>query len=238
MLFSILSGGNIRDIIINLLLTIPVIMIALSFHEAAHGFIAYKMGDHTAYNLGRVTMNPLKHLDPLGTLCMFLVGYGWAKPVPINSRNFKDPKKGMALTALAGPVSNLILGIIGAILYALTYALFIKNADFLYEHVFLSNIVKVILNFFFYFGFLNIGLMLFNLIPVPPFDGSRIISVFLPTRIYFGIMKYERYILYGILLASFACSYLFDFSPISWLTNRVFGGICSPFLKLFFKIFF
>ena len=91
MLFSILSGGDIRDIIISLLLTILVILISLSVHEAAHGYIALKMGDRTAYNLGRVTINPAKHLDPMGSLCMLVFGYGWAKPVPLNARKFRNP---------------------------------------------------------------------------------------------------------------------------------------------------
>ena len=126
MLFSILSGGDIRDIIISLLLTIPVILISLSTHEAAHGYLAYKMGDRTAYNLGRVTLNPAKHLDPMGSLCMLVFGYGWAKPVPINARNFRNPKRGMAFTAIAGPISNLILGVIGALLYSVTLVLFFR----------------------------------------------------------------------------------------------------------------
>ena len=120
MLFSLLNGGDPRSVAISILLTLPTILIALSAHEAAHGYIAYKLGDRTAFNLGRITLNPFKHLDPIGALCMLVCGYGWAKPVPINARNFKDPRKGMALTALAGPVTNLILGTIGVIFYYLT----------------------------------------------------------------------------------------------------------------------
>ena len=92
MLLSLLSGGNFREVLISLLLSLPVIILALSAHEAAHGYVAYKMGDRTAYNLGRVTLNPIKHLDLMGTIWMLVFGYGWAKPVPINARNFKNPK--------------------------------------------------------------------------------------------------------------------------------------------------
>jgi Zn-dependent protease len=238
MLFSILSGGSIREVLIDFLLIIPVILISLSFHEAAHGYIAYKMGDRTAYNLGRVTLNPAKHLDLYGSLCMLVFGYGWAKPVPINTRNFKNPRNGMALTALAGPVTNLILGIIGAIIYALASVLTLKNLPSVLEASYGGNVLIILQTFGYYLGILNIGLMVFNLIPVPPFDGSRIFSVFLPPRIYFGIMRYERYIMYGILIVFLACSYLFDFSPVSWVASRLFGLIVNPIGNLFLNIFF
>ncbi len=233
MLFSIFSGGDIRTAIIRLLLTIPVIILALSCHEAAHGWMAYKMGDRTAYNLGRVTLNPIKHLDPLGTLMMLVIGYGWAKPVPINTRYFKNPKKGMALTALAGPMSNLILGIIGSMLYMLTNRIMLANIVAISGNALLENIFTVLQLFFLYFGYMNLALMVFNLIPLPPFDGSRIFSVFLPAKAYFAIMQYERYILYAVLGVSFALSYFFNFSPVSFVANELFYLICLPFGKLF-----
>ena len=120
MLLDLLTANDPKQLIISILLTVPIVMISLSVHEAAHAYIAYKMGDPTARNLGRLTINPMKHLDLVGSLMMLFVGYGWAKPVPINTRYFKNPKKGMALTALAGPVSNLILAFIGLICYVAT----------------------------------------------------------------------------------------------------------------------
>ena len=207
MLFSILSGGDPRQIAIEILLMIPIILIALSCHEAAHGYIAYKMGDRTAYNLGRVTLNPLKHIDPIGSLCMLVFGYGWAKPVPINARNFKNPKRGMAYTAIAGPISNLILGAIGAILFSIVSVLEFRFSFFeSYPNEFTASFMNVICTLFYYFGIMNFMLAVFNLIPVPPFDGSRFFSLFLPDRLYFSMMKYERYIMLGILILMFACS--------------------------------
>ena len=237
MLFSILSSGNIREAIISLLLMIPVILISLSTHEAAHGYIAYKMGDPTAYNLGRVTLNPLKHIDPMGSLCMLIFGYGWAKPVPINARYFRKPKYGMAFTAIAGPVSNILIGIIGAIFYSVTlFLLSVFAADILANEM-LTNVLTVLLNFFYYLGFMNFVLAVFNLIPIPPFDGSRFFSLFLPEKIYFSMMKYERYIMIGILILMIVCSRLFDFSPLGWVADKLFDLIANSTFKLLSLIF-
>ena len=239
MLGSLLGGGDPRYAAISILLTLPTILISLSAHEAAHGYIAYKLGDRTAFNLGRITLNPVKHIDPLGALCMLIFGYGWAKPVPINARNFKDPRKGMALTALAGPMTNLLLGTIGVILYYL--ALYTANTSavlgMISDNYTAYIAVSMILVFLENFAFVNFLYMVFNLIPVPPFDGSRIFSVVLPTKIYFNIMKYERYYLIAILGISVVCSRLFNFSPFAWLADKIFNLISYPFVLLFNLIF-
>lgn len=237
MLFSILSSGNIREAIISLLLMIPVILISLSTHEAAHGYVAYKMGDPTAYNLGRVTLNPLKHIDPMGSLCMLVFGYGWAKPVPINARYFRKPKYGMAFTAIAGPISNILIGIIGAFLYSVTLFLFSFFAADILTNEMLTNVLTVLLNFFYYLGFMNFVLAVFNLIPIPPFDGSRFFSLFLPEKTYFSMMKYERYIMIGILLFMIVCSRLFNFSPFGWVADKLFDLIANSTFKLLSLIF-
>ena len=238
MLFSLFSG-DARTAAISILLTLPTILIAPSAHEAAHGYIAYKLGDRTAFNLGRITLNPLKHLDPIGALCMLVFGYGWAKPVPINARNFKDPRKGMALTALAGPLTNLILGAIGVFFYYLTRyvanteAVLSKVADNYTAYIAITMILVFLENF----AFLNFLYTIFNLIPVPPFDGSRIFSVVLPTKVYFNIIKYERYYLIAILGISIVCSRLFNFSPFVWLADKLFELISHPFIALLELIF-
>ena len=116
MLFQILRSGDIREALLMLILTIPAVIVSLSFHEFAHGFAAKKLGDPTAYNMGRLTLNPLAHLDPIGALLMLVAGFGYAKPVPINARYFKNPKYGMAITAIAGPLMNLCLGIVATVL--------------------------------------------------------------------------------------------------------------------------
>ena len=186
-----------------LLLRIPVILLALSMHEAAHGFAAYKMGDPTARNMGRLTLNPLKHLDPIGTLMMFVFGFGWARPVPINPRYFKDPKKGMAFSAAAGPIANLLLGLIGLFCANLFWFVMVKigvlfemdgamyaNTD----SAFVVNLISYTHTFFYLFYMLNVSLGVFNLLPVPPLDGSRIFLSFLPAQLYFKIMRYEHII--------------------------------------------
>lgn len=183
--------------IIYYLLSTVAALIALTVHEYCHGYAAYKMGDNTAKNLGRLTLNPIKHLDLYGTLCMIFFHIGWAKPVPVNSRNFNDPRKGFAITAAAGPLANLILGFISAFLYLLTFAL-VKDIPFESKN-FTFNLLSNLLTFLLIFHSINIGLGLFNLIPIPPFDGSRLLYVFLPPKYYFGIMKYEKKIYIGVL---------------------------------------
>lgn len=235
MLLDILSGGDIRDIIISLVFSMPIILLALSLHETAHGYVAYKCGDNTAYNLGRLTLNPLKHIDPKGFACMLLFGFGWAKPVPINTRNFRNPKRGMALSALAGPLANAILGVLSAAMLGFTTAL--------YYYLLVSGANDFVLTCISYTTLLfqlsalyNLLFMAFNLIPIPPFDGSRIMLVFLPPKAYFGIMKYERQIMIGLLIALFALSRL-GFSPFSWVAYNLTDLVANPFFKLFGKLF-
>lgn len=183
--------------VIYYLLSAIAALIALTVHEYCHGYAAYKMGDDTAKNFGRLTLNPLKHLDPYGALCMVLFHVGWAKPVPINARNFKNPKKGFAITAAAGPVSNLILGFISAFFYLLLFA-FVKDIRFETKN-FVFYIIDNTLSFLFIFHSINVGLGLFNLLPIPPFDGSRLLNVILPPELYFKVMKYEKKIYFGVL---------------------------------------
>ena len=184
-----------------------------------------KLGDPTARNLGRLTLNPLKHLDPIGTICMVFFHFGWAKPVPVNTRYFKKPKRDMALTALAGPVSNFILGFFGILVYRILYAIFTNIAGPTTSDMAI-NVMSTTLNFFYMFGFLNVSLGVFNLIPIPPLDGSRILLVFLPTKAYFAVMKYERYIMIGFFVLLFVGRRVgFIFSPLSTLVGWVVSGM-------------
>ena len=194
MLSNLLSGADFKDILIQILLSLPIVLLSLSMHEMAHGYVANRLGDPTAKSLGRITLNPIKHLDPIGFICMLLFGFGWANPVPINTRYFKNPRRDMAISASAGPISNLILALIFTILLK-GYVMLISAVTV--QNMLLASIVYT----FLYLGIrLNITLAVFNLFPVPPLDGSRILYVFLPPKYYFGVMKYERYISLGIML--------------------------------------
>ena len=222
-LFSDIPGFLIRLIIV---------VFSLTIHEVAHGYAAYKMGDPTAKAFGRLSLNPLRHLDPLGFLCMLFFRFGWAKPVPINTRYFKKPRQGMAVSALAGPLANILMSFIGLVLYKLTLTLWFEEI-IVVESKFAENLIGLVLTFFSDFCVLNLYLGVFNLIPVPPLDGSRILFVVLPDKLYFGIMKYERY----IQIALIALLYLgFLTGPLSALCGVILDGMewlieLIPFFK-------
>ncbi len=191
--------SNIGASLLELALRLIIVLIALTFHETAHGWMAAKLGDPTAKAMGRLSLNPLKHLDPIGFLCMLLFRFGWAKPVPVDPRNFKNPKRDMALTALAGPVSNLLLAFVILIPFEILRTLLLSGV-FAIRSEFGVNLFLVFYNFVYSFHFLNITLAIFNFIPVPPLDGSRVLLAVLPARLYFGVMRYERWLSLGIML--------------------------------------
>jgi Zn-dependent protease len=201
MLSQLLSGNVSKFYIIQLLLSVPIILLSLSWHEAAHALAASRLGDNTARNLGRLTLNPAKHLDPVGALLMLLFGFGYAKPVPINTRNMKNGKWGFVLSSLAGPASNLILAFAAAFLHRV-YAVMVSYINISNER---TAIVVVIVDLFFMLAVsMNISLAIFNLLPVPPLDGSRLLTALLPRSMAMFVFRYERYFQMALMLLIFA----------------------------------
>ena len=212
MLSQLLSGRmDFASVIIYILSSLAVIFLTLPIHEFAHGLAATKLGDPTPRFQGRLTLNPFAHIDYFGALCILLFGFGWAKPVGVNAYNFKSPKRDMAITAFAGPLSNLAVALISLFLFNLI-GLFINTVGILFY----------IARFFLYIAFINVSLAVFNLIPVPPLDGSRVLFAVLPDKYYFKIMKYERYIYFGMILL--IVTGVLD-APLSAVSDAVFGFI-------------
>ena len=177
---------NVR--IIYVISLVFAVVFSLSLHEFSHAFVANFFGDDTAKRFGRLTPNPLKHLSLLGTVCILIFGFGWARPVPVDMNKFKNPKKNMALVALAGPCANFILAFLGFILYKV--AVIFSNFGYFGYRYFIFSFLK---NFFMYLVVLNIGLFVFNLVPIPPLDGSRVVMCFLPESVYYTIIRNEMF---------------------------------------------
>ena len=238
MLLSLIDQSSFLDYLIQFILILPVILFSLSVHETMHGFVAWKLGDPTARNLGRLTLNPKKHIDPIGFIALLLVGIGWAKPVPINARYFKNPKWGFALVALAGPLSNFLLGIINAALYGVLRAVYLRAASASYSadgQEFRLTLLYWFAIFFLLAAAINFIYSVFNMIPIPPYDGSRILFAFLPQRAYFAVMRYERQIMLGLLLVLVVTSYLLPVSPFSWVAGKLTDLIADPVSNAVFR---
>ena len=188
-LFQALDVVSLLDAV----LRVAAVLLCLTVHETCHGLVAYALGDPTAKSMHRLSMNPLHHIDWFGLFMMLAAGFGWAKPVPVDPRYFKKPKEGMALTALAGPVSNFLLAFL---------LIFISKMIYLYVPY--TVVLDAIFTFCLYTAApLSIGLGLFNLIPIPPLDGSKVVAVLLPDRAYGTLMRYERYGMLLLLALSF-----------------------------------
>lgn len=192
------------------------VLLCLTIHETCHGLAALSLGDPTAKSMHRLSLNPLRHIDWLGLLAMFVVGFGWAKPVPVDPRYFKNPKQGMALTALAGPVSNLALALI-----------FILISKVIYLYAPYNPVWDTVFQFLLTTAILSIGLGLFNLIPIPPLDGSKVLGALLPDRTYFQLMRYERYGMLVLLALSFT-------NVGGGVISRSISGVYTAMMNLFY----
>lgn len=231
LLDALLSGEGIGyELIAELCAIIFISFCCLPIHESAHAWMASRLGDDTGRLSGRITLNPMAHLSPVGTVMMFLFGFGFAKAVPVNINNFPPKKRKLyfGITAVAGPLSNLLLSLIFAlisngILFSAT-----KNMEF-------SDLARAAYTFFFYASYINVSLAVFNLLPIPPLDGSRVLTAVLPDRIYYKIMGYERYMMYGLFILIFFFNRI-GFSPISLISGFVYGGI-DALAELPFRLF-
>ena len=171
------------SVLTNLLLSVVPALICITLHELAHGYVAYRLGDDTAKRAGRLTLNPLRHIDIMGLLMMIVFKFGWAKPVPVNMWKFKNPKKGMAITAAAGPIANLLIALVFLFLYGFLFALLHRpgrSLNWLLEMLYIT-------------AYLSVALAIFNIIPIPPLDGSKVLFSCISDRSYTKLMYYERY---------------------------------------------
>lgn len=204
---------------------IPAALIAIMCHELCHGLASHLLGDPTPKEQGRLSLNPLKHLDLMGTLCLILFQFGWAKPVQVDPRYYKNPKWGMALVALAGPLANFILAFIAGLIYVLIY----KYASY-------TELIEVILYFVTYLMVINIGLGVFNLIPIPPLDGSKIVGAILPNDAYNQYMKYQKYgmfFIFGLLILLDVLASLGYPSLLSEFVDNIINFILNFWIKVF-----
>lgn len=192
--------------------SVITVFIALTFHEFAHGWVAYRLGDDTASLQGRLTFNPIKHLDPIGALMLIFFGFGWAKPVPVNPLRFRgNRKRGMMLVAASGPISNLILALLSAFIIR-----------FLLSGILPMNTLFV--NFFYYFMQVNVILAIFNLIPLPPLDGWRVVGGLVPAKYYFRLQQISQYSLIIIMILSFTGVLGMIIGPVA---NVIFSGLLA-----------
>jgi Zn-dependent protease len=211
-LSNFLTHFDLTQLIL-ILVSAVAALFCITVHELSHGFAAYRLGDPTAKRAGRLTLNPIAHIDPVGLLLMLTVRVGWAKPVPVDMRYFKNPKRGMAITALAGPAANFLLSLAALIL-----------ASVLLRAAPEGLVRSYVILFLCYLAVLSVGLGVFNLIPISPLDGSKVLFALLPDRIYLKILRYERY---GMILMV-ALTWLGVFSrPLSFLMGGVLRGFCA-----------
>lgn len=221
MLFDLFKCTDVATAVITVFSYLVILLIAFPIHECAHGFAAKLLGDNTAEEQGRITLNPISHLDPMGTIGLLVFGIGWAKAVPVQPRRARkvSQKTAMALTAAAGPLSNVFVSLIFMIIMKLVIVFGETSSTTLYLVLALQMVINI-----------NLNLGVFNLLPIPPFDGSRLFFAFLPTKYYFAIMRYERFIMMAVLLLLYTGILSIPFGIVSSLIytglDFITGFIC------------
>ena len=209
-------------------LVVVAAVLSITVHETCHGLVAWWLGDPTAKNAGRLTLNPLKHIDIVGLILLALVKFGWAKPVPIDMRNFRNPKAGMAVSALAGPVSNVLLALLALMLHCLFVVLSIAG----HSGAWLAALDQLMI----YIAVISSGLAVFNIFPIPPLDGSKVLFSLLPDRAYLKLMRYERF---GMLLLVVLLAVGLLDTPLGFLRDGLLNGlllVLRPYTNLLLKL--
>ena len=213
MVNNLFNFGNLEAFMMRALLMIVPALICITFHELAHGFTAYRLGDRTAKDMGRLTLNPIKHIDPIGLIMLMIFRFGWAKPVPVNMYNFRNPKWFMAVTAFAGPLSNIILAMIVMFIYGLVFTalggIYAQGTGAVVRDIFENTV------------YISIALAVFNLMPIPPLDGSKVLFSLLSEEVYYKILRYERY---GIILLIIVLNTAVFRNTIGRLTSTLFSS--------------
>ena len=228
-LFSLMRGqGDFLSLVIELCATLMIIFLVLPFHEWAHAWVASLLGDTNIKYRGRLSLNPMSHIDYVGALCLLLFGFGWAKPVPVDPSRFKNPKWGMALVSLAGPLANIVAGIAGGfIFYSLLYL--VPDKMFI-----TSSVGAYVMLFLQYYIAINCSLAVFNLLPIPPLDGSKILFAFLPDRIVYKIYEKEQIISVVLMALLFMGVLSIPLAFLSGLVNNLVSFISKlPFALIF-----
>ena len=203
------------DNLLSTALAVAASLLCILVHETCHGLIAWWLGDGTTKNAGRLTLNPLRHIDIVGLAMMAILKFGWAKPVPIDMRNFKNPKAGMAVTAAAGPISNILLAFVFLLIRSAVMGLYLERSGGVGGWLVLNEFLEYVI-------VISAGLAVFNLIPISPLDGSKILFAFLPQEAYFKLMRYERY---GMLVLIAALFFGWLDKPLYFLRGGLLEGL-------------